>query len=134
MKVVIVTGSRDWSDAELLGRVLAMHKPELVVQGGARGADALANEWAHKASVYCVTIPADWDRWGKNAGAKRNIEMLERYPGALVIAFPLPQSKGTWHCVFQARKRGHKVFVVKPDGDWSLITERDPWAKHRRTS
>src|SRR4029453_13494059 len=78
--------------------------------------------------------PADWDRWGKNAGAKRNIEMLERYPGALVIAFPLPQSKGTWHCVFQARKRGHKVFVVKPDGDWSLITERDPWAKHRRTS
>jgi hypothetical protein len=114
-KVIIVTGSRDWVDTELLGHVLTVHKPTLVVEGGARGADTLAREWARKAGVRCETIPADWDRWGKGAGARRNIEMLERYPEVLVIAFPMPQSKGTWHCVFEARKRGHEVIiVVKP--------------------
>jgi hypothetical protein len=113
MKVVVVTGSRDWSDAELLGRTLAAYHPDLIVEGGARGADTLAREWAHGAGIHCVTMPADWDRWGKSAGARRNIEMLERYPNALVIAFPLPSSKGTWHCVFEARKREHEVIVVK---------------------
>lgn len=120
--VVIVTGSRDWKDAELLGRVLAAHQPGLLVEGGARGADTLAREWAREAGVSCITIPADWDRWGKGAGAKRNILMLEQYPEALVLAFPLPQSKGTWHCIRAAMQRGHKVMVVKPSGDWSVIT------------
>ncbi len=123
-KVIIVTGSRDWTDALLLGRVLNIHEPTLVVQGGARGADLIAAQWAHVAEVPCVTVPADWDRSGKSAGAKRNIEMLERYPDALVLAFPLPSSRGTWHCVFEARKRGHKVMVVKSSEDWSVITNK----------
>lgn len=122
--VVIVTGSRDWTDAALLGRALAAYKPELLVEGGARGADTLAREWAQAADISCITIPANWNRWGKAAGARRNIEMLEFYPDALVVAFPLPQSRGTWHCVFEARKRGHKVMVVKPSGDWSVIESR----------
>lgn len=120
--VIIVTGSRDWEDAELLGRALLAHKPGLVVEGGARGADALARQWAYGQRITCVTVPADWDRWGKNAGVVRNVKMLEQYPGALVVAFPLPQSRGTYHCIREAVKRGHKVMVVKPSGDWGMFT------------
>lgn len=127
-KVIIVTGSRDWSDSDQLSRTLTLfhsrHDFELLVEGGAHGADTLARQWADKAKVTCLTIPAAWDRWGKAAGARRNIEMLERHPGALVVAFPLPQSRGTWHCVFEARKRGHQVIVVKPSDDWSVIESR----------
>lgn len=126
--IVIVTGSRDWSEKAVLRRVLSvLHGNgqdgiELLVEGGARGADTMARDWARDNGVPHETVPADWDRYGRAAGAKRNIQMLERYPSALVVAFPLPQGRGTQHCVMAAKDRKHKVWVVKPSGDWSIIT------------
>lgn len=120
---IIVTGSRDWTDYEVLGRALAAHEPDLIVEGGARGADMVARLWAHENDVKWHTVAADWKAYGKAAGSMRNIKMLEEFPEALVIAFPLPQSRGTYHCIREAVKRGHKVMVVKPSGEWSVITE-----------
>lgn len=118
---VIVTGSRDWDNEALIHRVLEAVSPKLVVQGGARGADRIAWLWAVDNNRHTHTFPADRKAHGKRAGSLRNIEMLEAYPGALVVAFPLPSSIGTWHCVREARKRDHKVMVVENDASWSLI-------------
>jgi hypothetical protein len=119
-RTVIVTGGRNWSDAEILGKALdqlhARHGFTLLVEGGAKGADTLAREWAARNRVSRQTVPADWDRWGKSAGSKRNIKMLEDYPGALVVAFPMPESRGTWHCVREAKKRDHVVVIGFPGG------------------
>lgn len=119
---VVVTGSRAWEDAALIGRVLAALNPKLVVQGGAKGADRIAFEWAVTNNVSGHTMPAFWDQDGKRAGSLRNIRMLEMYPGALVVGFPLDRSIGTYHCMREARKRGHKVMHVHTSGMWTLYT------------
>jgi YspA, cpYpsA-related SLOG family len=79
--------------------------PLTVIQGGAPGADALAQRWAYirapRQQITLVTMPADWERHGKAAGPIRNAKMLEEKPD-LVLAFP--GGKGTADLVRKAEK------------------------------
>ncbi len=113
MSTVIITGSRDWIDGSqifyLLDAEHANSPITLLVQGGARGADHHALRWAQANGIKCITVHADWDQHGKAAGPIRNIEMLDGFPDARVIAFPLGKSIGTRHCMREAVKRGMKV-------------------------
>lgn len=109
--IVLVTGSRDWVDEEFLWRVLDGHLPfEAVVEGGARGADTMAKRWAWNRGVVVAEFPAEWDRWHRAAGPKRNQLMIEQKPD-LVIAFhdDLSQSRGTADMVMRALKAGVRV-------------------------
>lgn len=106
-RVVIVTGSRSFSDGALLARCLGELEPDLVVEGGARGADALAREWALAHGVTPITVHATWQS-GLSAGPRRNALMLELFPGATVLAFPRGGS-GTANCIAHALKRGMRV-------------------------
>ncbi len=76
--------------------------PIVVVHGAAKGVDSAAASWAKDAmSVTPEPHPADWDRHGKKAGAIRNGEMVAA--GAhICLAFPGPDSIGTWDCLKQA--------------------------------
>lgn len=136
---VLVTGSRHWGfrDAvwERLAFVLAEELPDggtlTVVHGDCpTGADHFAHTWCELPSGDEVIIeerhPADWDRYGKAAGFRRNAEMVAL--GAdLVLAFPLPGSRelsrGTWHCIAAARKAGLTVEIVPPAGPRFTTTE-----------
>lgn len=113
MSTVVITGSRFWDDIKTLYAALDLeHKREpitLLVEGGADGADDLGRRWAKKNGISVETVPADWVTHGRSAGPIRNNEMLDRHPEARVIAFPAPDSKGTVHCMKEARKRGMKV-------------------------
>lgn len=121
MKAVIVTGSRIWKDYTIISRALSFHAPELLVTGACRqGADEMAEDWARRMGVDYVGMPARWDNGhgcDRAAGFKRNIRMLEAYPGALVLAFPEGEARGTKHCVAAAEKRGHPVLVYGRDGE-----------------
>ena len=88
---IIVCGGRDYSDKEFLFKILDFFHINkgitLIVQGGAKGADALAIEWANKNLVEYNTYLADWTAFGKFAGPLRNKKMAK--DGAdLCIAFP----------------------------------------------
>ena len=114
--VLIITGSRDFTDRHFVFATLdkehAARPITLLVHGDARGADTLADHWARAHQIKVDTIPADWGRYGIKAGPIRNIEMLEKYPGAKVIGFSLGKSTGTRHCMREAKKRGHEVVDV----------------------
>ncbi len=112
----IVTGSRDWTNAETIARVLTNACPKLVVQGGARGADTIAYHWARANRVDYVTFSARWSELGKRAGRERNVRMLEAFPDATVLAFPLG-GPGTRHCIEEARKRDMLVRVYDTEGN-----------------
>ena len=116
MTTVIVTGSRNWTDKESLWAALDAAKPTLVVEGGARGADTLARQWARLRGAEWETFEADWDRYGKSAGMRRNRQMAEAHPDALVIACPLPGGKGTQAMMALCLRRGMRVQVVSPEG------------------
>lgn len=117
MTRVLVTGSRDWDDAETiraaLDAQLAIHGTITVIHGAARGADRIAGEWAReqilaRKPVRLEVYPAAWDEHGKKAGIIRNRQMVEL--GADVcLAFPAGESRGTRHCMREAAAAGIKV-------------------------
>lgn len=101
MNEIIVTGGRSYQDRDKVFDVLSKLRPDLVIQGGATGADALAKEWCHIAGVKCHTEEALWTRHGNSAGPIRNGNMLSLFPNAMVVAFP--GNNGTADCVRKAQ-------------------------------
>lgn len=116
-KRILITGSRDWADAQTvhdaLEGQLVEHGSIVVVHGAARGADSIADSWAKKKKaeghkVEVESYPADWNRHGKAAGPIRNQQMVDL--GAHVtLAFPLGKSVGTRHAMRAAQKAGIRV-------------------------
>lgn len=128
---VLVTGSRDWTDARYLREelsALAGKHPEglVVVHGDApRGADRMASDWARsERNAGCRVAeephPANWQRHGGHSGLLRNAEMVAL--GAdLCLAWIMPCSKpycrrpqshgshGASHCADLAEKAGIRV-------------------------
>ena len=108
---ILVCGSRDWNDYPTLVREVEKHNPTKIIHGDAPGADQLAWDVARQLELPCRAYPAQWTKYGRSAGPKRNQHMLDEEKPDLVLAFPLPQSKGTWDMVRRARKQGFKVIV-----------------------
>lgn len=78
----------------------------LLIHGDARGADRLAGDWAERNGVHQLAFPAQWERYGKQAGLIRNMRMLDEKP-AIVIAFP--GGRGTADMVRRAEAAGVSV-------------------------
>lgn len=111
-KRVLVSGSRNWSDAgtihTALNEMRAVHGEIIVVHGGAKGADSIADSWARLRDVPVEVYPAQWDKYGKAAGMKRNQQMLDTGID-VVAAFPLGRSPGTRGMMRIATSAGVKV-------------------------
>jgi hypothetical protein len=107
---VLVCGGRDYSDAFKVGAALAPLEPSIVIQGGAKGADALAKEWAIKHDIHVWTYLADWETHGRAAGPIRNQWMLENSEPNVVVAFP--GGRGTADMVRRAKKAGVRVIEI----------------------
>jgi hypothetical protein len=108
MTRVLVCGGRDFSDRATLTAALDRLHAErgftLVIAGGARGADTMAEEWAASRGVPCDVYMAEWERLGRKAGPIRNARMLTEGNPDLVVAFP--GGRGTAHMVRIARRAG----------------------------
>lgn len=105
---VLVCGDRNWADKELIKSILKSTPDlELVIEGGARGADTLAREAAVELGVEVREYRADWEKYGRAAGPIRNRQMLDEKPD-LVIAFHdnISESKGTADTLREAKRRG----------------------------
>jgi predicted Rossmann fold nucleotide-binding protein DprA/Smf involved in DNA uptake len=82
-----------------------------IIHGGARGADTLAHWWClHMGrKVYERVYQADWRRFGRAAGPRRNQQMVDAMAGhGKVLAFYNEGSPnvGTRDCVSRARQAG----------------------------
>lgn len=110
---LLVCGGRDYGDVDradkLLDRIHANRKIQIVIEGGATGADSLARMWAKKRGVLCATVPALWSKRGRGAGPQRNAAMLTLGPDG-VLAFP--GGAGTANMVQAAKDAGVPVMEV----------------------
>ena len=115
---VLVCGGRHYSNRQFVYRMLDLvhsRKPiTAVIEGGSRGADALARDWARELHIKVDTHPADWERYGHGAGPRRNIRMLEVGQPDVVIAFP--GNGGTDGMVKLAKDAGVPVLWFEEDG------------------
>jgi hypothetical protein len=113
---VVVCGGRNFrSPAQVfraLDRLHAEHRFTDLMQGGCpTGVDRFAKEWRQtKPEIQGWTCEADWDRYGRSAGPRRNTRMAEWKPD-LVIAFP--GGDGTADMVRKARAAGIPVHEIK---------------------
>jgi hypothetical protein len=111
---VIVAGSREFQDYDLLARTLdKVPRPFEVVCGMSAGGDKLGRRYAHHNDLPVKEFPADWESLGKRAGPIRNTQMGD-YADAL-IAFWDGKSRGTAHMIDYAKKKGLKVLVIRFD-------------------
>lgn len=96
-----------------LAELAAAGRLREVVSGGARGADSLAAEVAAELGLPCVVLAADWARFGRSAGPRRNAEIAARADALLAfIDRPLADCRGTRDVVARFRKAGKPVEIV----------------------
>jgi hypothetical protein len=113
--MAIVCGGRDYDNEARVKLILDAAVERLglhtIIEGGARGADTLAKEWAvARGDVSWIEVPANWEI-GAKAGPARNQMMLAillREEGdKAVIAFP--GGAGTAHMCRIAEKAGIRI-------------------------
>ncbi|WP_395809291.1 DUF2493 domain-containing protein [Daejeonella sp.] len=94
MKLAVI-GSRTLTNRELVHKKLEELKDEieLMVSGGAKGADLLAQKWAEENNVATKIFKPEWEKYGKSAGILRNRKIIESCD--YCIAFWDGISKGT---------------------------------------
>lgn len=115
---VLVCGGRNYGNRirvyQILDELLARHPNLMLIQGGARGADRLAKEWAMSRKVPNEEYPADWNKYGKAAGYRRNVVMADQLDPATDFVVAFPGGVGTQHMVNIAEGRLLQVIVVNP--------------------
>lgn len=132
MKIAIV-GSRNFDDYELLYDTLKefcfdvdyegdsdgdwsevlYQKFEniIIVSGGAKGADTLAEKFADNFYFEKEIYYPKWDLYGKQAGFVRNKKIVDNCD--VMFAFMVNNSKGTQNSIDLAKKAGKDVYVIE---------------------
>lgn len=114
MKLAIV-GSRHFNDKVAFEKVMTDHvakhgMPELVVSGGAKGADTLGEQWARKHKIKVLILKPDWKKHGDRAGLIRNHDIVKECN--YMIAFPSKSNgSGTQHSISIAKANGIETSV-----------------------
>lgn len=108
-----IVGGRDFQNYELMKAKLAELRKSTniiqVVSGGARGADSLGERWADENGIPKRIFPAQWDKYGKSAGFRRNKDIVANCD--VVAAFWDGESRGTAHTISLARETGKTLHV-----------------------
>lgn len=124
---ILVTGSRDWRQVDVVHNALRLAAVQLAGEAGAEnapvlvsgdcptGADAQAEDIWESWGLEVERHPADWKSWGKRAGFVRNSEMVQSLDPArdIVVAFVRNNSRGASHTVRMARAAGLRVWLYE---------------------
>lgn len=115
---LLICGDRHWTDVVLIAKWIDDLKPNVVIEGGARGADTIAANLARDRHITVSSYPADWDTYGPAAGPIRNADMLELGNPDRVLAFHdnIDSSKGTHDMVKRALEAGKRVTIISHSG------------------
>jgi YspA, cpYpsA-related SLOG family len=142
VKRLLVTGSRTWTDTDLIrvalrAAMVSLAVPEqeiTLVHGGAHGADQLAGQVGRQLGMRIEVREAQWRRctdacihdlraaksYCPEAGYRRNVEMIvSMEPGSLMLTFAAKVPSGTSGCAQVARRCGLDVV------DWGDDTTVD---------
>ncbi len=115
---VIIAGSRTFNDYPFLESKLdflfskAIERGEeiIIISGKAKGADSLGERYALDRGFSVEEYPAEWERYGKSAGYRRNVQMAE--VATHLVAFWDGQCRGTKHMIDIANERNLIVRVI----------------------
>ena len=120
---LLVVGSRSLTIYSLIENYLDKLVAErlsdydiVVVSGGAKGVDTLAERWADNKGYEKVIMLADWEKEGRSAGFKRNARMHQFIADTeprIVVAFWDGISKGTAHNFELCKQYDNELLVIR---------------------
>jgi len=113
---LIIAGGRDFTDLNFMYQGISsitelseLKEAPTLICGMARGADLTAYEIWSWNQWPTIEMPADWGRYGRSAGYRRNAEMAA--VADALIAFWDGQSKGTKHMIETMQKLNKPVWI-----------------------
>lgn len=109
-----VVGSRSFVNYPLLkqqlDKIQLQVNIEVIVSGGAKGADLMAERWAEENNIPTQIYKPDWKKYGNAAGPMRNKDIVA--DADLVIAFWNGWSSGTASSIGLAKEMGKGLIVI----------------------
>lgn len=137
---VTVAGPRDYTNKEFVDKMLEEILSDIlakevlpihIVEGGAYGVDALAKLYALQNELPYTEVKADWDKYGRSAGPRRNQKMAEISDYCIVF---FKGSRGSASMIAEALKQNVPVYVVSISenvgiGKKMLVTDLHDWNK-----
>ena len=112
---ITIGGCRDFNDYEIFKVFVdeclseIEDKEIVVLSGHCSGTDLMAEKYAKEMGYDLEIFPAEWEKYGRAAGPKRNKEMVEK--SDVVIAFWNGKSKGTNNLIKIAKKLSKQVRI-----------------------
>lgn len=100
----------------------------VIISGGARGVDSIAEQAAKESELTVLVFPAHWHdtagRYHRDAGFKRNQIIVNESDS--VLAFWDGKSRGCADTACKAYKAGKRVVAIGPDGQpcWDALWGR----------
>ena len=111
---IIIAGTRTFTNYKKLCKVcdhLLQDQTNIeIVSGTCRGTDKLGEQYAKERGCKLTQFPADWNKYGKAAGPKRNQQMAN-YADVL-IAFWDGKSRGTKNMIDLAKNADFKIWII----------------------
>ena len=143
---LIIAGGRDYELTTEDQIYLESLIPRItcVVSGGARGADKAGERFAKHFGLPLQVFPAEWDKYGKSAGYRRNEQMAEFADAAIVF----PGGKGSHHMHEIAVRKGLEIIptpaLLRSCDEYEVVRElhaeaeldrearfEEAWEKHQ---
>lgn len=112
---IAIVGSRHYPNMIKVVEFVERLPPEItVVSGGAPGVDTLAVQTAKRRGINTKEHLAEWNKYGKGAGYRRNRFII--IDADVVVVFWDGASKGTKNSIKLARDHNKALYVYGPDG------------------
>lgn len=129
---IVVAGSRFFNDKAFVYKTLDKYidflfepgKKLVIVDGGAKGVDTLAHQYAVDNGFETKTVLANWDENGKSAGAIRNAQMADE-SNILIAFYSGTESRGTKNMIETACRKGLEVHIIP-----ITVEKRDDFKKN----
>ena len=107
-KRIAVVGSRSITAFDLSPYIPA--NCGLIISGGAKGVDTLAEKYALSHRIETLILKPDYKQFGRGAPLKRNESMIQQ--ADMVLAVWDGKSRGTAYSIEYAKKQGKPVQVI----------------------
>ena len=114
---LLICGSVNWTNFELILGVVNQLKPSIIIEGEAQGADIMGKKAGLMNMLVVEEYPANWVKFHKAAGPIRNAQMLKEGKPDLVVAFnnDIENSKGTADMLQKAEKAGIPYALIREE-------------------
>ena len=116
-KRVAIAGCRNFNDYEKAKKYINICISNIktrynliFLSGGCQGADSLGERYAQENGYKVELYPADWVKFGKSAGPKRNKEMAQA--ADFVICFWDNKSPGTKSMIEYTKKLNKPLKII----------------------